>query len=63
MKNKRRYSVNYVPVKNVRSSGNSIIHRWISMLMTGIFEETAGGAVEFADGGRGCVFLREGRKT
>jgi len=32
MKNKRSYSVKYIHAKNVRSSGNSIIHNWISML-------------------------------
>jgi len=33
MKNKRCCSVNYILSKNVISSGNSIIHRWISMLL------------------------------
>jgi len=42
MKNKRRYSINYILVKNVRSSVNSIIHRWISMLLTCICGTTAG---------------------
>jgi hypothetical protein len=51
MKNKRRCSVNYILVKNVRSSVNSIIHRWISMLLTGICGTTAGAAVLWVDSG------------
>ena len=45
MKNKRRCSVMYILGNNVRSSGNSIIHSWISMLLTGICGTTAGAAV------------------
>ena len=44
MKNKRCDSVEYIHAKNVRSSGNSIIHRWISMLLTGICKGTPGAA-------------------
>ena len=45
MKNKHLCSVNYILVKNVRSSGNSIIHSWISILLTGICGTSAGTAV------------------
>jgi len=41
MKNKRCCSEKYILTKNVRSSGNSIIHRWISMLLAGIYAGTA----------------------
>ena len=44
MKKKRSCSVEYVLAKNVRSNGNSIIHYWISMLLTGICGTTAGAA-------------------
>ena len=44
MKNKRSCSVKYILAKNARSSGNSIIHSWISMLLTGICGTTAGAA-------------------
>ena len=60
MKNKLCCSVKYIISKNVRSSGNSIIHSWISMLLTGICGTTAGAAVEYVDSGAGYVFLREG---
>jgi len=55
MKNKRSCSVKYILAKNVRSSGNSIIHRWISMLLTGICRTTAGAATSSVDGGAGCA--------
>ena len=55
MKNKRCGSVKYILVKNVRSNENSIIHSWISMLLTGICGTTAGVAVQRVDGGGGCV--------
>ena len=42
MKKKRSCSVKYILAKNVGSSGNSIIHRWISMLLDGICTGTAG---------------------
>jgi len=45
MKNKRCCSEEYIFTKNVRSSGNGIIHRWISMLLIGICGTTAGAAV------------------
>ncbi len=50
MKNEQSGNVMYIPAKNVRRSGNSIIHRWISMLLTGICTATAGAAVLWADG-------------
>jgi hypothetical protein len=50
MKNKQSGNVKYIPAKNARSSGNSIIHRWISMLLAGICGTTAGAAVLWADG-------------
>jgi hypothetical protein len=52
MKNKRSCSVKYILLKNVKSSGNSIIYRWISMLLSGICE-TTGAAVLTVDGGEG----------
>ena len=55
MKNKRCDSVRYILGKNVRSSGNSIIHCWISMLLTGICAATAGAALEWVDVSAGCV--------
>ena len=55
MKNKRCDSVRYILAKNVRSNGSSIIHRWISMLLTAICAATAGAAVLWADGCAGCV--------
>lgn len=55
MKNKRHYGVNYILTKNVRSSGNSRIHIWISMLLTGICGITAGAAVLWVDCGAGCA--------
>jgi len=48
MKNKRCCS-------NVKSSGNSIIHSWISMLLTGICGTRAGAAALWVNGGAGCV--------
>ncbi len=54
MKNKRCCSsVNYILSKNVISSGNSIIHRWISMLLTGICGTTANAAALAYNGGAG----------
>ena len=50
MKNKHCCSVKYILAKNVRSSGNSIIHCWISMLLTGICASTAGAAALIAGG-------------
>ena len=44
MKNKRCDSVNYILSKNVRSGGNSIIHRRVSMLLAGICKGTPGEA-------------------
>jgi len=55
MKNKYYDSVKYILAKNVRSSGNSIIHSWISMLLADIYGTTAGAAVLRVDGGGGCV--------
>ena len=55
MKNKQCYSVKYILAKNVRSNGNSIIHSWISMLLTGICGATAGAAVLRVDSAGGCV--------
>jgi hypothetical protein len=40
MKNKQSGNVKYILAKNVRSSWNSIIHHWISMLLTGICKGT-----------------------
>ena len=54
MKNKRCDSVKYILAKNVRSSGNSIIHRWISILLTGICGTKAGMAALRVDGSIGC---------
>ena len=53
MKNKRCCSVNYILSKNVISSGNSIIHRWMSMLLADICGTTAGVAALSVDGGTG----------
>ncbi|MBC2706569.1 MAG: hypothetical protein HF977_02415 [ANME-2 cluster archaeon] len=55
MKNKRCCNVKYILTKNVISSGNSIIHSWISMLLTGICRTTAGAAAMWVDGGAGCL--------
>jgi len=55
MKNKRCCSVEYILTKNVISSGNSIIHSWISMLLTGICGTTAGTAALWVNCGGGCV--------
>jgi len=55
MKNKRRCSVKYILAKNVRSSGNSIIHNWISMLLSSICGTSAGAAAMWVDGGAGCA--------
>ena len=55
MKNKRSCSVKYILGKDVRSSGNSMIHRWISMLPTGICGTRAGAPVLIVDSGGGCV--------
>jgi hypothetical protein len=55
MKNNRCCSVKYILAKNVRSNGNSIIHSWISMLLTGICETMAGAVVLRVDSGVGCV--------
>ena len=53
MKNKRCDSVKYTLAKNARSNGSSIIHHWISILLTGICGTTAGAAVLRVDGGEG----------
>ena len=55
MKKKRSCNVKYILTKNVRSSGNGIIHSWISMLLTGICGTTAGAAAMWVDGGAGCA--------
>ena len=55
MKNKRCCSIKYILGKNVRSSGNSIIHRWISMLLAGICGRTAGVVALWVDCGSGCA--------
>jgi len=55
MKKKRRCSVKYILEKNVRNNGNSIIHRWISMLLADICGATTGAAVLRVDGGGGCA--------
>ena len=55
MENKRSDSLKYILAKKVRNSGNSIIHSWISMLLTGICGTTACAAALKLDGGRGCV--------
>jgi len=55
MKNKRCDSVKYILAKNARSNGSSIIHHWISMLLTGICGTRVSAAVLRVDGGRGCV--------
>jgi len=52
---KRSCNVKKILTKNVRSSGNGIIHRWISMLLTGICRTTAGAAAMWVDGGAGCA--------
>ena len=55
MKNKRHYGVKYILAKNARSNGNSIIHCWMSMLLTGICGATTGAAVICVnDYGVGC---------
>lgn len=56
MKNKRCDSEKYILAKNARSNGSSIIHHWISMLLTGICGTTADAAALFVEGGRGCAF-------
>jgi len=63
MKNKRRCSINYILVKNVRSSGNNIIHRWISMLLTGICAATAGTATSSVGGAGFASEQKEGGMT
>jgi len=50
MKNKQSDNIMYIPAKNVKRSGNCIIHRWISTLLAGICAATAGAAVLWADG-------------
>ena len=55
MKNKRCDSVKYILAKNARSNGSSIIHHWISMLLTGICAAATGATVLRVDGGGGCV--------
>ena len=55
MKNKRCDSVKYILAKNARSNGSSIIHHWISMLLTAICEATAGMAALWVDSGEGCA--------
>ena len=54
MKNKRCCSVEYVLTKNVISIGNSIIHCWISMLLTGICGAMACTAALKVDDGGDC---------
>jgi hypothetical protein len=46
MKYKRHCIMKYILGKNVRSSGNSIIHRWILMLLAGIFKGKASAAAQ-----------------
>ena len=58
MKNKRCCSVRYILGKNVRSNGSSIIHHWISMLLTGICGTTAGAAAMWVSGDAGCVSVQ-----
>jgi len=58
MKNKRRCSVKYTLTNDARSSDNSIIHRRISMLLTGICGTTAGAVVPWLNGSAG-VHKRE----
>jgi len=53
MKNKRCDRVKCILAKNVRSSGNSIIQSWISMLLADICGATTGAAVLRVDGGEG----------
>ena len=55
MKNKCCDNLKYILTKNVRSSGNSIIYNWISMLLTGICGATAGAAAMWVSGGAGCA--------
>ena len=55
MKNKQCSSVKYILAKNARSNGDSIIHRWISMLLTGVCVTAADAAVLRVDGGGDCV--------
>ena len=55
MKNNRRCSVSYILVKNVRSSENSIIHSWISMLLSSICGTSAGATALWANGSAGCA--------
>ena len=49
IKNKRSCNVKYILTTNVRSSGNNIIHRWISMLLTDTCGTTANAAGLWAD--------------
>jgi len=58
MKNKQCCSVKYIFGKNVRSSWNIIIHRWLSMLLTGICGTTAGAAALYVDESAGCVCVQ-----
>jgi len=53
MKNKQSGNVNYIPAKNVRRSGNCIIHPWISTLLAGICGTMADAVVLRVDGGGG----------
>ena len=50
MKNKHCCSVKYILSKDVRCSGNSIIHRWMSMLLAGIYGTTADSATSSVGG-------------
>ena len=59
MKHKRCCSVNYILSKNLISSENSIIHRSVSMLLTGICGTTAEAAVLAYNGGVGCISLHK----
>jgi hypothetical protein len=54
MENKQ-CSVEYILKKNVIYSGNSIIHHWIPMLLTGICRTAVGAAIQRVDGGGGCL--------
>ena len=51
MKNKHCDSLKCILAKNVRSSGNSIIYCWISMLLTGICRTTVAAVVLRVDYG------------
>ena len=50
MKNKSYYSAKYILAKNARRNRSSIIHNWMSMLLTGICGTTAGAMVPRMNG-------------